>query len=49
MLAAGWRVVNIMPDGKTVEHRMPGFARVESGGIIYDGGTTGRLLGSLLK
>jgi len=44
MTVAGWRVVHILPDGKTSEHRVSEFARIVEGGIIYDGGTTGQLL-----
>ncbi|MGH8014432.1 MAG: DUF488 family protein [Candidatus Binataceae bacterium] len=34
----GWRVIHIMPDGKTSEHRMTEFASIRDGRLIYDGG-----------
>lgn len=37
LILAGWRVMHIMPSGDLVEHRLPEFARVERGRIIYDG------------
>jgi uncharacterized protein (DUF488 family) len=36
LLLAGWRVTHILPSGKTSEHSLPAFARVEDGRLIYD-------------
>ena len=38
MTVRGWEVRHIMPDGKLAAHRLPDFASVVSGRIIYDGG-----------
>jgi uncharacterized protein (DUF488 family) len=38
MLVAGWNVEHIMPNGKLTAHRLPEFASVVNGRIIYDGG-----------
>lgn len=38
MTVAGWNVEHIMPDGKLTAHRLPDFASVVDGRIIYDGG-----------
>lgn len=40
----GWRVEHILPDGKLTAHRLPDFASVVGGRIIYDGGQS-RLIG----
>jgi uncharacterized protein (DUF488 family) len=37
MMARGWHVLHIMPDGKLVTHSLPDFARIDKGRIIYDG------------
>lgn len=39
LVAAGWTVLDIMPAGKTTEHRLPDFARVRAGTVTYPGGT----------
>ncbi len=39
LLAAGWTVLDIMPAGKAVPHKLPDFARVEQGAVTYPGGT----------
>lgn len=44
MTVRGWEVLHIMPDGKLVAHRLPEFASVVKGRIVYDGGQ-GRLIG----
>jgi uncharacterized protein (DUF488 family) len=38
MVLRGWSVEHIMPEGKLVAHRLPDFASVIDGRIIYDGG-----------
>lgn len=38
MTVRGWQVQHILPNGKLAEHRMPEFASVVEGRIIYDGG-----------
>ena len=38
MTVAGWDVEHIMPDGKLTAHRLPDFASVVDGRIVYDGG-----------
>jgi uncharacterized protein (DUF488 family) len=38
MTVRGWDVEHIMPDGKLTAHRLPDFASVIEGRIIYDGG-----------
>jgi len=38
MSVRGWDVEHIMPDGKLTAHRLPEFASVIEGRIIYDGG-----------
>ncbi|MEW6268113.1 MAG: DUF488 domain-containing protein [Thermodesulfobacteriota bacterium] len=43
LLVAGWRVVHLGRDAPA-EHRLPEFARVVDGRILYDGGTTDPLL-----
>jgi uncharacterized protein (DUF488 family) len=43
LVVAGVRVIHVMPDGKTSEHSLCEFARIEAGQIIYDAGTAGRL------
>jgi uncharacterized protein (DUF488 family) len=37
MLARGWRVVHVMPDGSLEDHRLTPFAVVEGGRIAYPG------------
>ncbi len=39
LLAAGWTVLDIMPAGKAVPHKLPDFARVASGVVTYPGQT----------
>jgi uncharacterized protein (DUF488 family) len=36
LLVRGWLVTHIMPNGKLVDHSLPGFARVSKGRLIYD-------------
>jgi uncharacterized protein (DUF488 family) len=36
LLLLGWRVMHILPNGKTSEHSLPEFARVVDGRLIYD-------------
>lgn len=43
MVMRGWDVEHILPDGKLAAHRLPDFASVVDGRIIYDGGQ-GRLI-----
>jgi uncharacterized protein (DUF488 family) len=43
LCVAGWRVSHILPDGSLDEHRLPDFARVEDGRIVYDRGVTSGL------
>jgi uncharacterized protein (DUF488 family) len=38
MMVRGWDVEHIMPDGKLTAHRLPDFASVVDGRIVYDGG-----------
>ena len=38
MTVRGWNVEHIMPDGKLTAHRLPEFASVVDGRIVYDGG-----------
>ncbi len=38
MTVRGWEVEHLMPDGKLTAHRLPDFASVSDGRIIYDGG-----------
>jgi uncharacterized protein (DUF488 family) len=38
MTVRGWAVEHIMPDGKLTPHRLPDFASVVGGRVIYDGG-----------
>jgi uncharacterized protein (DUF488 family) len=38
MTLGGWDVKHIMPDGKLTAHRLPDFASVLDGRIVYDGG-----------
>ena len=38
MTVGGWAVRHIMPDGKLQAHRLPDFASVVEGRIVYDGG-----------
>jgi uncharacterized protein (DUF488 family) len=38
MTVRGWAVEHIMPDGKLASHRLPEFASVVDGRIIYDDG-----------
>ena len=38
MVLRGWSIEHIMPDGELVTHRLPDFASVIDGRIIYDGG-----------
>jgi uncharacterized protein (DUF488 family) len=37
LLVRGWRVVHIMPDGKTAEHRLTSFAVAEDERLSYPG------------
>jgi uncharacterized protein (DUF488 family) len=37
LVARGWRVEHIMPDGKLRAHELASFARLEDGRIIYNG------------
>ena len=39
LVVAGHRVLHIEGAGRSAEHRLPSFARVVDGTIIYDGGT----------
>ncbi len=39
LLAGGWTVLDIMPAGKAMPHKLPEFARVENGVVTYPGGT----------
>jgi uncharacterized protein (DUF488 family) len=43
LLVRGWRVLHL-GRGAPTPHRLPDFARVVDGGIVYDGGTTAPLL-----
>jgi uncharacterized protein (DUF488 family) len=43
LTVAGWRVLHLGARAPE-EHHLPDFARVVSGRIVYDGGTTGSLL-----
>ena len=36
LIVRGWQVNHIMPDGKLAEHKLPDFARIEDGVLIYD-------------
>lgn len=36
LVLGGWTVVHILPDGKRSPHRLPRFAHVQAGRIIYD-------------
>ena len=38
MTVRGWDVAHIMPNGKLTAHRLPEFASVVDGQIVYDGG-----------
>jgi uncharacterized protein (DUF488 family) len=38
-LAEGWRVLDIMPNGKAKEHVLPEFARQQNCVVTYPGGT----------
>jgi uncharacterized protein (DUF488 family) len=38
MIVRGWEIEDIMPDGKLTAHRLPDFASVVDGRILYDGG-----------
>jgi uncharacterized protein (DUF488 family) len=46
LLAAGWRVLHIGPAGALAEHRLPDFARLEGGRVVYDVGVTPPLPGA---
>jgi uncharacterized protein (DUF488 family) len=37
MVARGWDVRHILPDGKLTAHSLPDFARIDEARIIYDG------------
>jgi uncharacterized protein (DUF488 family) len=39
LLADGWKVLDIMPDGKAKEHALPEFARINNGVVMYPGET----------
>jgi uncharacterized protein (DUF488 family) len=39
LLAASWIVLDVMPAGKAVPHKLPDFARVERGSVTYPGQT----------
>lgn len=39
LLAEGWSVLDIMPNGKTKEHTLPEFARIDDGTVTYPGET----------
>jgi len=43
LLVRGWEVLHIGGGGKTSPHRLPDFARVTDGRIVYDRGATGSL------
>lgn len=38
MMVRGWQVEHILPNGRLAEHRLPEFASVVDGRIVYDGG-----------
>ena len=38
MMVREWEIEHIMPDGKLTAHRLPDFASVVDGRILYDGG-----------
>jgi uncharacterized protein (DUF488 family) len=40
LLVEGWTVLHIGSDGKSTPHRLPEFARVENGRLVYDVGVT---------
>jgi uncharacterized protein (DUF488 family) len=44
LTVAGWHVLHIGAAREAEPHRLPDFARVVDGRIVYDGGTTGTLL-----
>jgi uncharacterized protein (DUF488 family) len=35
LTARGWRVVHVLPDGRRVDHELPGFATVADGELSY--------------
>ena len=43
LLVAGWRVLHVGAGAKPSEHRLPDFARVVDGRIVYDVGATASL------
>lgn len=43
MVVREWAIEHIMPDGKLTAHRLPDFASVIDGRIVYDGGQPGLL------
>jgi len=43
LLLRGWEVLHVAAGGKPSPHRLPDFARVAEGRIIYDRGTTAPL------
>lgn len=43
LVLAGHRVLHIETPTRAVEHRLPSFARIERGRLVYDGGTQLRL------
>jgi uncharacterized protein (DUF488 family) len=38
LTAGGWKVLDILAPASVRPHSLPGFARVEAGRVIYDGG-----------
>jgi uncharacterized protein (DUF488 family) len=40
LLLAGWSVLHIDSGGRTIPHRLPEFARVADGRVVYDVGAT---------
>jgi uncharacterized protein (DUF488 family) len=44
LAVAGWRVRHIGRGAKADEHRLPDFARLVDGRLVYDAGTTATLL-----
>jgi uncharacterized protein (DUF488 family) len=45
LLVAGWDVRHVGRDGAVAAHRLPEFARVADGGLVYDVGVTPPLVG----
>src|SRR5262249_37177539 len=43
LAVAGWQVKHILPTGSLADPRLPDFARVEGGHLIYDVGVTSDL------